>query len=53
MSRRVITQPAGFQILLLLILRMYEVVVEGLVTVMRTGTWIGAVDRGVEASANC
>ena len=32
-------QSAGFQILLLLILRT-ETVVEGLVTVVRTGTWV-------------
>ena len=51
MSRRVITRLAGFQILLLLIPRM-QIAVEGLVTVMRTGTWNEAVDRRVEGSDN-
>ena len=49
LSRRVITRLAGFQILLLLIPRM-QIAVEGLVTVMRTGTWNEAVDRRVEGS---
>ena len=39
-------KPAGFQDILMLILRT-ETVVEGLVTVMRTGTWIEAVDGTV------
>ena len=51
LSRRVITRLAGFQILLLLIPRM-QIAVEGLVTVMRTGSWNEAVDRRVEGSDN-
>ena len=51
LSRRVITRLAGFQILLLLIPRM-QIAVEGLVTVMRTGSWNEALDRRVEGSDN-
>ena len=47
-SRRIITQPAGFQILLLLIRRLYIAV--GLVAVIQSGTWIGADDGRAEVA---
>jgi hypothetical protein len=47
-SGRIITQPAGFQILLLLIRRLYIAV--GLVAVIQSGTWIGAEDGRAEVA---
>jgi hypothetical protein len=46
LSRRVITRLAGLPI------PRMQIAVEGLVTVMRTGTWNEAVDRRVEGSDN-